>query len=131
MATINEIAMKAIDLDREIKARNAELAKLKSQLAEAKDELLDLMRETGTKAIKLEIGSVSSARLLSASVEDEAEFKKWIDRTGSTEVDYMSWDRKAIREFMVEHIDNGEELPPGIKGYEGVSLRFQHTKKEV
>ena len=131
MATINEIATKAIELDREIKARNAELAKLKSQLAEAKDELLDLMKETGTKAIKLDIGSVSSARLLSASIEDEAEFRRWIDKTGAMAVDFMAWDRKAIREFMVEHIDNGEELPPGIKGFEGVSLRFQHPKTEV
>lgn len=129
MEPINEVADRAIDLDRRIKAINEEAAVLKKQLNDAKEELLTMMQETGTKAIKLSHGSVSSSRVLNASVQDEQAFMAWLKKNDVDPASYRSWNRSAVRSFMIEHIDNGTPLPDGLKGFEGVSLRFAHAKE--
>jgi hypothetical protein len=97
-------------LEGKVKEINGEIAKLVY-------DLVEYMQETDQLQVKIgDIGTCSLTSTKSYSVENPEIFEAWMEENDDMGV-VMAVHAKKVHGYYKEKLENGEELPPGIKTF--------------
>lgn len=104
--------MRAIKRDLEQKVKD-----VNGTIAEQVFDLVEYMQETDQLQVKVgEIGTCSLTSTKSYSVDDPLAFEEWMAKNDDINV-VMAIHAKKVHGYYKEKLENGEELPPGIKTF--------------
>jgi hypothetical protein len=108
----------------DLKALRAKKRKLEEEVKEVNGEiaalvfdLVEYMQETDQLQVKIgDIGTCSLTSTKSYSVDDPLAFEEWMAKNDDINV-VMAIHAKKVHGYYKEKLENGEELPPGIKTF--------------
>ncbi len=100
------------------KAKKGEYEKAKGARERFELDTYTLMDESGLPSIKTRTHTFSAKETIYGQVQDEEEFRRWVQDQGLEEEFFRSEEVKGrINELVREAIASGTDLPPGVGWY--------------